>query len=496
MTRLQIQIGLCLLASVSACSPTATGSVPLDAAVPTFNRDIAPILHKQCAGCHRPGEVAPFPLLTYQDAVRRARKIAKATRGGVMPPWKAEPGPRFKNERRLTAEQIELIADWVAHGTPEGDPAARPAAPAFAEGWQGGQPDRVFTLPPSVSMPSEGPDQFQCSVVTMDASRDVYIKAIEFRPGNRRIVHHAAFFIDPTGAARKRAGASGSYPCFGGPGFSPVVVLGGWAPGGGPEAMDDGMAIPVSQGADLVIQLHYHHHSTGHSEPDRSSVGLRFGPPPTIPLTQVLLVRNIDIPAGEAHYVVKTEITIPWDVKLRAIGPHAHYLGKNMQVTARLPDGTTQSLLHIKSWDFNWQIEYFYEVPVELPKGTQVEFEYTYDNSSRNPTNPSRPPVRVRTGEQTTDEMAVLFLSLMLPPGTDESDFQRALAPEYVDQYLEQKADPGILYSHIILDTPQRLWLVEAVKTYDLDGDGGLSTSERQTLVAALRKRLELPAHP
>jgi mono/diheme cytochrome c family protein len=464
--------------------------VVLHAAVPTFNRDIAPILYKQCATCHRPGEVAPFPLLTYQDAVRHAPTIAKVTQAGYMPPWKAEPGPHFRNERRLTAEQIALIGDWAAHGAPEGDPAAKPAPPAFPQGWQGGQPDKVFTLPAAFSLPAEGRDQFQCFVIPMDASRDVYIKSFEFRPGNRRIVHHATFFVDPTGAARKRAGASGSYPCFGGPGFSPAVVLGGWAPGGNPDVMDDGTAITVPKGADFVIQLHYH--PTGKPETDRSSVGLRFGVRPRISMSQVVLVRNLEIPAGAANYVVKSGITIPWDVKVLAIAPHAHYLGKDMKVTARLPDGATQSLVHVKNWDFNWQIEYFYEVPVKLPKGTQVEFEYSYDNSARNPVNPSNPPVTVRSGDQTTDEMAVLYLNLMLPPGTGESDFQRALAPEYVDQYLEQGANPSFLYSHIVLDAPQRAWLVEAVKAYDLNHDGKLSAGERQALVAALRKRLGL----
>ncbi len=226
------------------------------AAIPTFNRDIAPILYKQCATCHRSGEVAPFSLITYQDAVRHARTIVAVTSQRIMPPWKAEPGPRFKNERRLTDRQIALIGNWVAHGTPEGDPAARPVPPVFPAGWQAGRPDRVFTLPTRFNLAADSLDRFQCFVIPMDETRDTYIKSFEFRPENRRIVHHAAFYLDPSGVAAKKAGTN--YPCPGGPGFAPVVVLGGWGPGGGPDVLDKEFTIRIPKGSRLVLQLHYH----------------------------------------------------------------------------------------------------------------------------------------------------------------------------------------------------------------------------------------------
>ena len=460
----------------------------------TFNRDIAPILYQQCAACHHSGEVAPFPLITYEDAVRHAPTIAAVTQQRIMPPWKAEPGPHFRRERRLTDEQIALIADWAAHGTPEGDPAARPTPPVFLDGWQAGPPDQVFTMPENFTLPAEGSDQFRCFVIPMNANREMYIKSFEFRPGNPQIVHHAAFFIDPAKGARKRAGASGSYSCFGSPGFAPAVVLGGWAPGGGPDILADGAAITVPKDADLVLQLHYH--ATGKSESDRSSLALRFGERSRVPLSQVLIVGNVEIPAGAVRQVVRTGLTIPWDVELLAIGPHAHYLGRDLNATAHLPDGTVQSLIHIKDWSFNWQMEYYYEKPIKLPKGTRVEIEYTYDNSASNPANPSHPPVRVHTGEQTTDEMAVLYMSVELPPGTEEFDFQRALAIEYVDQYLEQGLDSRYLYPQVMLDAPQRAWLVGATKAYAHDQSGNLTALGRKALVAELRKRLEVPAKP
>jgi hypothetical protein len=466
----------------------------LASAAPTFNRDIAPILHKQCAPCHHNGAVAPFSLITYQDAVRHAPTIAAVTQRRIMPPWKADPGPHFKRERRLTDEQIKLIGDWATHGMSEGDPSARRVPPTFPDGWQAGQPDQVFTMPANFTLPAESSDQLRCFVIPMNTNREMYIKSFEFRPGNPRIVHHAAFFIDPTGGARKRAGSSGSYSCFGSPGFSPAVVLGGWAPGGGADILDNGVAITVPKGADLVLQLHYH--PSGKPESDRSSVALRFGERSRVPLSQVLIIGNIDIPAGAARHVVRTGLTIPWDVEVRAVGPHAHYLGRDLNVTAHLPNGTVQSLIHIKDWSFNWQIEYFYETPVKLPRGTRVNIEYSYDNSAKNPENPSHPPVRVRTGEQTTDEMAVLYMSVELPRGTEESDFQRALAVEYVDQYLEQGLDPRYLYPQIMLDASQRAWLVGAIKAYDHDQSGKLSAPARQALIAALRKQFKLAAKP
>jgi hypothetical protein len=478
-------LSFCVLLALAAQPASATA---------TFNRDIAPILYQKCAPCHRTGEVAPFPLLTYDDAVRHAPTIAAVTQRRSMPPWQAEPGPHFRRDRRLTDQQIASIGDWATHGMPEGDPSDRPVPPAFPDGWQAGHPDQVFTMPADFTLPAEGSDQLRCFVVPMNAKREVYIKSFEFRPGNPRIVHHAAFFIDPTGGARKRVGSSGSYSCFGGPGFSPAVVLGGWAPGGGPDILDDGVAIAVPKDSDLVLQLHYH--PSGKPESDRSSVALRFGERSRVPLSQVLIIGNVDIPAGAARHVVRAGLTIPWDVEVLAVGPHAHYLGRDLNATAHLPDGTVQSLIHIKDWSFNWQIEYFYETPVKLPAGTRVEIEYSYDNSAKNPGNPSHPPVRVHTGEQTTDEMAVLYMSVELPPGTQESDFQRALAVEYVDQYLEQGLDARYLYPQVMLDAPHRAWLVGATKAYTHDPGGKLSASGRQALIAALRKRLELPAKP
>jgi hypothetical protein len=457
-------------------------------ATPTFNKDIAPILYENCATCHRPGQVAPFSLLTYQDAAKRAKLIASVTERRYMPPWKAEPGPHFLNERRLTDEQIALIRDWAAEGAVEGDPTDKPALPSFPEGWEAGEPDKIFTMPSAFSIPADGPDQFRCFVIPMALERDVYVKAFEFRPGNRRVVHHAVLFMDTQGVSRRLAAESGSYPCFAGPGFVPLGILGGWAPGSGPEVQREGISIPVRKGTALVLQLHYH--PDGKPETDQSSMGLKFGGPPKTNLGLVLVnSRGINIAPGESHNVVKTSVTLPQDVEVLGLTPHAHYLCKDMNVDARLPDGTVQPLIHIKDWDFNWQGQYRYAEPVKLPRGTRVELEYVYDNSAENPRNPASPPVRVRFGEQTTDEMALVFLAVALKPGADARAFQQGLILEYVDKFLEQ----GESIADIPPEIPpaQRISLVLAEGMFDRNRDGKLDVEERKALIDFLRERMQ-----
>jgi mono/diheme cytochrome c family protein len=259
-------------------SALAAFAVPsLFAAAPNYDNDIAPILYSQCAQCHRPGEVAPFSLLTYQDAAKRADLIATITSQGVMPPWKPEPGAgKFQHERRLTAEQIARIGAWAKAGAPEGDPKDKPAVPIFAEGWSGGQPDLVLTAGKGFAVPGDGNDVFQCFVLPLNLDQDSYIRTAEFRPGNRRVVHHGVIYIDESGAGRRLAANSpdGSYPCFGGPRAAASGLLSGWAPGTIIEPGDPQLSVPVKKGADLVLQLHYH--PDGKPETDTSTVGVTF----------------------------------------------------------------------------------------------------------------------------------------------------------------------------------------------------------------------------
>jgi mono/diheme cytochrome c family protein len=478
MRLVKLALALAALAIAALAGDTKSG------ALPTFNRDIAPILYKNCSNCHRPGEVAPFALLTYQDAAKRARQIAEITGERVMPPWKATPGyGDFLDARRLTDQQIAAIRDWAEHGAPEGDPAAKPTPPKFPAGWLAGEPDRVFTMAKAYSIPAEGPDQFRCFVIPLDAPADEYVKSVEFRPGNRRIVHHAILFLDTTGEARKRETSPGEgYSCVGGPGLDITGSLGGWAPGAQPAVARDGVAHTIPKGADLVMQIHYH--LDGKLEQDQSSLGLTFSKiPPTKGLTLFVLGNEkIDIPAGEASYVVKASGVLPLDAEAVAIFPHAHYLCKDMRVDARLPDGTVTPLIWIKDWDFNWQGAYRYASPVKLPKGTRLEMQYTYDNSASNPHNPSHPPQEVKFGEQTTDEMAFAFVSLTLAHPEDVTEFRRGTRAEFIADMLANGIDEQALGQRAAS-------LKLLLNAFDRNHNGKIDPDERDALIAYLIRR-------
>jgi hypothetical protein len=459
-------------------------ALPL-AAAPTFNKDVAPILYANCATCHRPGEVAPFPLLTYQDASKRAALIAGAVAGRFMPPWKAEPGfGDFAGERRLSDAQITVIKDWAKAGAPEGVPAAKPEPPKFTDGWQGGQPDQVLTIPVKYSLPADGPDQYRCFVLPTGLDHDVYIDGSEFRPGNRRIVHHALVFLDASGKARQLAAASpdGSYPCFGGPGFPAAGLIGGWAPGLTPPPRVPELSQPIRAGMDVVLQIHYH--PSGKPEQDQSSFGLAFSGPPTRGRTSLLLFdHHLDIAPGDADYVAKSSLTLPRDVQLVGITPHAHYLCKDMKITATLPDGSTKPLIWIKDWDFNWQNAYRYKTPLDLPKGTRVDLVYTYDNSENNPHNPVHPPVRIHWGEETKDEMALVFLTVVVPTGEDIRELHRDVGRQYVDQFLAQvRTLKDLPYEMLSQDAVAKL--TQVFKLFDKNGDGTLDDTERNAMIA------------
>ena len=453
------------------------------AGTPTFNKDIAPILYANCATCHRPGEVAPFSLLTYQDASKRAALIAAAVTKRFMPPWKPEPGyGDFANERRLTDAQIALIQDWAKNGTPEGDPAGKPQPPKFTDGWQGGQPDLVLTMPSKFDLAADGADQYRCFVLPTNLDHDVYMDGIEFRPGNRRIVHHALVFLDATGKAREMAAAGGgSYPCFGGPGFQASGLIGGWAPGLTPIPRDPAVSQPILKGMDVVVQIHYH--PSGKPEEDQSSLGMSFSGPPTKGRTAVLLFNHhLDIAPGDANYVVKSSLVLPRDIQLGGVTPHAHYLGKEMKITAQLPDGTTKPLIWIKNWDFNWQSAYRYKTPIDLPKGTRIDLEYTYDNSESNPHNPVHPPVRVHWGEETKDEMALVFLSVLLPTRDEIRELQQNVGRQYVEQFLAQVTTlQDLPYEMISPQATERL--TQVFKMFDKNGDGKLDDDERAAMI-------------
>jgi hypothetical protein len=386
--------------------------VPVILAAVDYAPKVAEILHAKCAPCHRPGEVAPFPMLTYQDVAKHSRQIAAVVSRGLMPPWKAVEGD-FEGARGLTSKERKLILDWVNQGARHGNASKDPAAPAFQSGWQLGEPDLVLEIPIAFAVPADGNDLYQCFVVPIPGNLTRYVRAWEFLPGSRGTVHHALFFTDGSKGARKRTGNDGTYSCFGMPGFLPSGSLGGWSPGFAPFQSPEGTSSTLQPGHDLVMQIHYH--PTGKPEKDRSRIGLYFAKePPSRKIVDVGLVsRNIDIPAGEASYKVSDHFTLPIDVDAIGVIPHAHYICKQMIGWAVLPNGQKQTLIRIDDWDFNWQEQYRYRKPIRLPAGTKVEMQFTFDNSAANPRNPSRPPKRVEWGPDATDEMAGLHIQVI-----------------------------------------------------------------------------------
>ena len=391
----------------------------------TFTHDIAPILYRHCALCHHAGATAPFSLLTYRDASRRAALIAKVTASRYMPPWKPVEGyGHFRGARRLSESEIETIRRWADAGAPEGDRAQLPPAPEFPAGWQLGEPDLTAQMPQPFRVPADGPDLYECFVIPLRAPQDRWVRAVQFRPGNAQVVHHALMFLDPMHTAQRRGA---HYPCFGTPGFLPSGGLGGWTPGTRAIEMPPGTAIRLHQGSDLIVQIHFH--PTGKPEAVRASIGLYFAarPPARHLLDLPLVSRRIDIPPGASAYKASDYFTLPVDVDAVGIIPHAHYLCRDMKGWAILPGGRKRWLIWIRDWDFNWQEQYHYAAPVRLPAGTRLEMEFTYDNTEANPHNPNHPPRRVVWGPGSADEMAGLHVQAIPVRNADLEELSQAL---------------------------------------------------------------------
>ncbi|AMV23863.1 hypothetical protein VT84_05580 [Gemmata sp. SH-PL17] len=363
----------------------------------TYARDIAPILAAQCRTCHRPGEIGPFSLLSYSDAVAHAGTIAEVVETGTMPPWHADPKHgRFRNERLLSDDQKRLIAEWVRLGCPEGRPLPSEPAPAPTD-WHIGTPDAVFRIPRDFVVPAEGVVEYQHFFVDPGFTTDRWVNAVEVRPGNRRVVHHCSVYLQPPSAAGKdemfETGALGSF------------FLVGFVPGVGPVQLPAGMAKRVPAGWWLHIVVHYA--PVGSPQTDRTEIGLRFLDATAVRkevATKLLLVEDLAIPPHTANHRAERTWTAPQDVLLLSLLPHMHVRGKSFRYAAEYPDGTTEILLDVPRYDFNWQHLYELAEPKRLPAGTVIRCTAVYDNSADNPFNPD-PSVTVRTGEQTRDEM-------------------------------------------------------------------------------------------
>jgi tetratricopeptide (TPR) repeat protein/mono/diheme cytochrome c family protein len=386
----------------------------------TFDRDIAPIIFQNCARCHRPGESGPFPLLTYKDVKKHARQIEIVTRTRFMPPWLPAPQKlKFADVMRLSEPQIATIKRWVDEGAPEGNPADLPPQPKFAEGWQLGRPDLVLKAAKPFLLPAGGSDMYWNFIFPLPIERTRWMKALEIKPGEKQFIHHANVLVDRLENSRQRekepgAGFEGMEIKIESETFDPDSHFLFWKPGTIPYAEPSGMALRLDKGTDLVLNVHMQ--PSGKSEEIQPSIGIYFTDQPATKFPMLLQLQNdgkLDIPPGDSNFVVTDELTLPVDVDLLAIYPHAHYLGKDLQAIATLPDGSSETLIHIPQWDLNWQAVYRYQQPVFLPKGTTVHMRYVYDNSENNALNPNHPPKRVQGGNRARDEMAHLWIQVL-----------------------------------------------------------------------------------
>ena len=418
MSSWRAAVGLLCLGAV-ACGD-ATGDVPGRV---TFNEHVAPIVFENCATCHRPGEVAPFPLLSYADTKAHAAEIGRETLARRMPPWLPERGEfPIAGMRRLSDVQIETLQRWIKQGLADGAPAARPTPPSFPDGWLLGTPDLVVTPERPFTIAALEADVYRNLVLRTSVPSTKYVRAVEFKT-NGAPIHHAVIRVDHTSASRRRDGrdGNGGFEGMSWNLFDPDGQFVGWAPGRGPILAPEGMAWRLEPGMDLVVEVHVIQGNGAASV--APSVGLHFTdtPPSRTPVTVKLGSKLIDIPAGTADYLVTDSYELPFVVDLLGVYPHAHYLARDMHVSAALPDGQVKTLLHIPQWSFHWQQDYRFITPIKLPPGTRVTMRYTFDNSAKNPSNPSTPPRRVQAGPKSTDEMAELSLQLLTTSPADSA---------------------------------------------------------------------------
>ena len=417
----------------------------------TFNGQIASLIYKNCSACHRPGEAAPFSLLSYKDVATHGALIAAATGARIMPPWRAEPGSYpYRDERRLSDADIATLRDWVSHGMPEGAGKA-PDPPQFPSGWRLGEPDLVVEMPAAYRLKADGPDVYRNIALPLGLTEDKWITAIEMRPTARAAVHHVLYFADPNGRVHLKE-SEGTEPGFSGMRAGGATLpLGGWAVGAQPHFFPEGLALRLPQGSDLVIQ--YHFHPTGKPETEKSVIGLYFAKQaPSRSLISIQLppvyslFSGLDIPAGEKDFVIRDSYTLPVDIDAAGVSAHAHYLATKMRLTATLPDGEVKTLLSINDWNFNWQDQYFFRDMLALPRGTQLNAEIHWNNSAGNPNNPSSPAVRVTWGEQSRDEMGALTLIAVPHRQIDYRALQRDIMQRRTT-LAQQKifSDPSLL---------------------------------------------------
>ncbi len=436
---------LCVAGAVSLAAQSAGGSS--GTAAVTFSRDVAPIFYKNCTNCHRPGEIAPMSLLTYKDARPWAKSIATRVANGSMPPWHADPAyGHFLNDRHLSAADKATIANWVASGAPQGNPADLPPAPVYESGWTIGQPDAIFSMGEDYPIPASGEIAYQYMEVPTNFAEDRWVQAFEVKPGDPKAVHHVIVYARPPAPATPQPRAAGPRPApvfefapnmeipagqTGGPALPPEQrkpagpndrppvrlgpAIGGFAPGQFLRVYQEDTAMKIPAGTTLVFQMHYT--TYGKATTDRTRIGVKFAK--MTPHTQLrwasLVNGSLRIPPGADDYRVDAEMTIGQDITLWSMLPHTHVRGKRWIYEVTYPDGRKETILSVPKYDFNWQTDYVFREPLKWPKGTKLHATAWYDNSAANKSNPD-PTKEVTWGDQTWEEMMFTGLTFSIDP--------------------------------------------------------------------------------
>lgn len=374
----------------------------------TYTKDIAPIINKSCAECHRTGEIAPMSLMNYAEVRPWAKSIREQVVSRQMPPWSADPKVgHWANDPSLSQKEIDTITTWVAAGAPKGDDKDMPAPPNFTQGWTIGKPDVVFTMPEEYTVPADGTIPYLYFTMPTNFTEDKWVQAIEIRPSNRMVVHHVIAYAQAPGAKSLAGGGEGD---IGGgrqhlTGITPNKTGNVFAPG---------TSRLIKKGSNIVFQMHYT--TNGQVGKDRTSIGFVFTKEPA---TQEILTGNVmdvkfAIPAGADNHEVKSSRTFKEDIVISSFSPHMHVRGKSITYTAFYPDGHSEVLLNVPHYDFNWQHSYVPKEAIKLPKGTRLEVVAHFDNSTKNKYNPD-PSQTVRWGDQTWEEMMIGWYTATRP---------------------------------------------------------------------------------
>lgn len=402
------------------------------ASPPTFYRDVLPILQKHCQQCHRPGEIAPIPLVTFEQVRPWARQIRERVTSRRMPPWFADPCcGHFSDDPSLSEQEIATLSAWAELRT-AGNPHDAPPAPRRAEGWNIRQPDTVISMPKPVAIPADGDVEYTYEIVSTKFTEDKWIQMSEIRPSSRQYVHHAVVYIRPPGSSWLR-GAPINEPFTASSLKDPALrhqahetksdMLLVYAPGSSPDQWPDGMAKFVPAGSDLVFQMHYT--TNGQAGEDQTSVGVVFSKQPPKQRVLTLQLANdhdpIPIPPNTDNYRVEVHGTLPHDALLLSFFPHMHLRGKRFEYNLIWPDHSKETLLRV-NYDFYWQLSYRLAEPRPLKAGTKLQAIGWYDNSANNPHNPD-PDSTVTWGDQTYNEMMVGFFDVAVPAAMSKEQF-------------------------------------------------------------------------